>query len=168
MWYLTVFTYSRVDPRRLPDDLYTTIFQHFKCIIIKICIFWILKLHIDTHVCEIHTYFTQKHFQTWHPPVRLLAHIKEYNKHGCQSLLNFAIKSENKPLLSKWTANSDQNWYLTKTGRISVRERGKKLLVTVSHFSFIFIHSFTFLFHFDSSSCKYFTLQSFSFFSWII
>ena len=48
---------------------------------------------------------TQKYFQTWHPPIRLLPHIKEYNKHGCQSLLNYAIKSENKPLLSKWTAN---------------------------------------------------------------
>ena len=48
---------------------------------------------------------TQKHFQTWHPPVWLSAHIKKYNKHGCQILLNFAIKSENKPLLSKWTAN---------------------------------------------------------------
>ena len=48
---------------------------------------------------------TLKHFQTWHLPVRLLAHIKEYNKHGCQIIFNFAIKSENKPLLFKWTAN---------------------------------------------------------------
>ena len=51
---------------------------------------------------------TRKHFQTRHPPVRLLAHIKEYNKHGCQILLNFAIKSENETLLSKWTANYRQ------------------------------------------------------------
>ena len=48
---------------------------------------------------------TLKHFQIWHPLVRLLAHIKEYNKHGCHILLNFAIKSENKRLLSKWNAN---------------------------------------------------------------
>ena len=40
---------------------------------------------------------SQKHFQTWHPPVRLLAHIKENNKHGYHILLDFAIKSENKP-----------------------------------------------------------------------
>ena len=51
-----MFTYSRGYPRWLPDDLYTTIFQHFKCIFIKICIFWMLKWHIDTHVSEMHFY----------------------------------------------------------------------------------------------------------------
>ena len=35
---------------------------------------------------------TQKHFQTWHPPVRVLPHIKEYYKHGCHNVLNFAIR----------------------------------------------------------------------------
>ena len=34
-----------------------------------------------------------------------LLHIYKHNYHGCQPLLNFAIKSENKPLLLKWTAN---------------------------------------------------------------
>ena len=55
MWYLT---YSRGYPRWLPDDLYSTLFQHYKCIIIKICIFWMLRWHIDTPVSEMHTYFT--------------------------------------------------------------------------------------------------------------
>ena len=31
-------------PRWLPDDLYTTICQHFKCIIIKICFFLDVKM----------------------------------------------------------------------------------------------------------------------------
>ena len=42
-------------------------------------------------------------------------YIKEYNKHGCQILLNFAIKSENKPLLSKWPAN-----YAMATNQIEI------------------------------------------------
>ena len=36
----------------------TTICQHFKCIIIKICIFWMLKWHTDANVSAMHTYFT--------------------------------------------------------------------------------------------------------------
>ena len=43
--------------------------QHFKCIIIKICTFWMLKWHIHAHASEMHTYFTlitcpltRKHF----------------------------------------------------------------------------------------------------------
>ena len=52
MWYLTVFAYLRGYPKWLTYDLYTTLYQHFKCIIvIKISIF-------DTHVSETHTYFT--------------------------------------------------------------------------------------------------------------
>ena len=35
---------------------------------------------------------TQKHFQTWHPPVRVLPHIKEYYEHGYHNVLNFAIR----------------------------------------------------------------------------
>ena len=58
MWYLTVFRYSKGYPRWQPDDLCLTIFQPFKCIIIKICILWIWRWHIDTHVSEMHTYFT--------------------------------------------------------------------------------------------------------------
>ena len=58
MWYLNVFTFARGFPRWLPAGLYTTIFQHYKCIIIKICIFRMLKWHIDIHVSEVHTYFT--------------------------------------------------------------------------------------------------------------
>ena len=64
-----MFTYSRGYPRWLANNLYTTIFQNFKCVITKICIFWMLKSHTDTHVSDMHTYFTfitcpltRKHF----------------------------------------------------------------------------------------------------------
>ena len=55
-----MFTYSKGYPRWLPDNLYTTTFQHFKCLIFKICFFWMLKWHINTPVSEMHTYFTLK------------------------------------------------------------------------------------------------------------
>ena len=47
---------------------------------------------------------TQKHFQTWHPPVRVLPHIKEYYEHGCHNVLNFAIRRffSGYGLLIKW------------------------------------------------------------------
>ena len=38
-------------------------------------------------------------------PYRIPYTCKDIIRHGCQLLLNFAIKSENKPLLFKWTAN---------------------------------------------------------------
>ena len=34
----------------------------------------------------------QKHFQAWHPPVRVLPYTKEYYEHGCRNVLNFAIR----------------------------------------------------------------------------
>ena len=41
---VTVFRYSRGYPRWLPDDLFTTVFQYFKSIIVKICIFLAVKM----------------------------------------------------------------------------------------------------------------------------
>ena len=32
------------------------------------------------------------HFQTWHPPLCVLPHIKEYYEHECHNVFNFAIR----------------------------------------------------------------------------
>ena len=75
---MTVFTYSRGYPRWLPDNLYTTIFQHFKCIIIKICIFWDVKMTYwhscfwDAYICYAHnmsihkTTFWEQFYIIWY------------------------------------------------------------------------------------------------------
>ena len=52
--------------------------------LIHVCYFAVIDLSPNSEA--------QKHFQTLHPPVRVLIHVKEYYKHGCHNILNFAIR----------------------------------------------------------------------------
>ena len=99
-----MFTYSRGYPRWLPYDLYTTIFQHFKCIIINIHIFWMLKWHINAHVSEMHTYFmlitcplTKQHYgsrSVWFFYVDVICISKEIKLHSKFNVIKVAAMSK--------------------------------------------------------------------------
>ena len=94
-----MFTYSSGYPRWLPDDLYTTI---------ALSAFYFLEIrwHIDTHLSEMHTYFTliicpstRQHFGnksvlfhfyvddklTWRMSKEIKLHSKKYRRLSCLS-----------------------------------------------------------------------------------